>query len=196
LGEKAMTSKVRICTPGEAQAALASGNECQLVDVREFSEYETERVAGATLVPLSQFEQHADQIDRARPVYVMCRSGKRAAQAAERLAQKGFRDLRVIDGGLQAWSAAGYAVESGARRVWSLERQVRFVAGLFVFAGVVLSLLVHPWFVALSAFVGAGLVFAAVTDTCGMGMMLARMPWNRAPQKAAGQNSNGAVCSR
>ncbi len=73
---------------------------------------------------------------------------------------------------------------------------MRFAAGLFVLAGGVLSLLVHPWFVALSVFVGAGLVFAAVTDTCGMGMMLARMPWNRAPQSPAGQNSNGAVCSR
>lgn len=191
-----MTRNVRTCTVKEAQMALASGDDCQLVDVREFSEYETERVAGATLVPLSQLEHNVAQIDRGRSVYVLCRSGKRAAQAAERLALKGFEDLRVIDGGLQAWSGAGYAVESGGRRVWSLERQVRFAAGLLVLTGVILSLLVHPWLVALSAFVGAGLIFAAVTDTCGMAMMLARMPWNRAPQSSAGSASEGVAGTR
>lgn len=178
------------CTPEEARAAAGGARECQLVDVREFSEYEAERVAGATLAPLSRLEENAAQIARDRPVYLMCRSGKRAGQAAERLARLGYGDLRVIDGGLQAWAAAGLPVERGAGRVWSLERQVRFVAGLLVLAGVLLSL-VSPWFILLSGFVGAGLMFSAVTDTCGMGMMLARMPWNRQPK-----SQRGAACAR
>ena len=87
----------------------------------------------------------------------------------------------MIDGGLQGWVAAGLPIERGTGRVWSLERQVRFVAGLFVLTGILLSL-ISPWFVTLSAFVGAGLTFSAITDTCGMAMMLARMPWNQRPK--------------
>ena len=82
---------------------------------------------------------------------------------------------------MQAWAATGLPIERGTGRVWALERQVRFVAGLLVLLGVLLSL-VSPWFVLLSGFIGAGLTFSAVTDTCGMGMMLARMPWNRKPK--------------
>ncbi len=109
----------------------------------------------------------------------MCRSGNRAKQAAERLARKGFTDVHVVEGGMLAWTEAGLPVVKGESKVWSLERQVRFVAGLLVVLGAGLSIAAHPYFIALSAFVGAGLVFAAVTDTCGMAMILARMPWNQ-----------------
>lgn len=181
---------IRRCTVSEARAAVSSGERCQLVDVREFSEYETERVAGAVFVPLSALEQNANVIDRNRPIYLMCRSGKRASQAAERLARLGYSDLRVIDGGIQAWTAAELPVERGINRVWSLERQVRFAAGLLVLTGVLLSL-ISPWFILLSGVIGTGLTFSAVTDTCGMGMMLARMPWNQKPK-----NQTGRACAR
>lgn len=184
-----MTNMIRKCTPAEARSAFLAENGCQIVDVREFSEYDAERVEGATLASLSALDQNLGLIERDRPVYLMCRSGKRAQQAAERLSGQGFTDLRVIDGGLQGWSEAGLPVERGSGRVWSLERQVRFVAGLFVLTGILLSL-TSPWFVLLSAFVGAGLTFSAITDTCGMGMMLARMPWNQKPKSAS-----DAVCA-
>lgn len=184
-----MTNMIRKCTPAEARAALLADNGCQIVDVREFSEYDAERVEGATLASLSALDQNLGLIERDRPVYLMCRSGNRAQQAAERLSGQGFTDLRVIDGGLQGWSEAGLPVERGSGRVWSLERQVRFVAGLFVLTGILLSL-ISPWFALLSAFVGAGLTFSAITDTCGMGMMLARMPWNRGPK-----TGSDAVCA-
>ena len=157
-----------------------TGGECQIIDVREFSEYDSERVTGARLMPLSQFEKHVAEIDRTKPVYLMCRSGNRAKQAAEKLIAKGFADVRVIEGGMQAWSNANLPVIKGESKVWSLERQVRFTAGLLVLTGAILSFAVHPYFILLSGFIGAGLVFAAVTDTCGMGMMLAKMPWNQA----------------
>jgi rhodanese-related sulfurtransferase len=148
------------------------------LDVREVFEHEAERITSARLTPLSALQHSVDGIDRERPVYLLCRSGNRAAQAAERLAGWGFKDVRVIRGGLQAWSAEGLATEKGQNRMWSLERQVRFAAGFLVLSGVLLSLL-SPWFILLSGFVGSGLMFSAVTDTCAMGMLLARMPWNR-----------------
>lgn len=165
----------------EINELLDGGGECQVIDVREFSEFHSERIADAQLMPLSNFEKHADEIDHSKPVYLMCRSGNRAKQAAEKLAKKGFTDIHVVEGGMLAWSGANLPVVKGESKVWSLERQVRFAAGLFVLTGVLLGIFVTPYFFILSAFVGAGLVFSAVTDTCGMGMVLARMPWNKAP---------------
>jgi rhodanese-related sulfurtransferase len=166
------------CTIEDLSLALRDAH--QVIDVREASEYEAERIAGTRLVPLSALDRHLDTLDRNRAVYVVCRSGSRAAKAAERLGALGWHDVRVVDGGLRAWAAAGLPVERGSRRTWSLERQVRFTAGLLVLMGVVLSLLVHPSAVLLAGLVGGGLMFSAATDTCTMGMALARMPWNRA----------------
>lgn len=160
---------------------LDGGGECQVIDVREFSEFNAERIADAKLMPLSNFEKHADEIDHSKPVYIMCRSGNRASRAAEKLAAKGFTDIHVVEGGMQAWSAANLPIVKGESKVWSLEHQVRFTAGLFVLTGVVLGFLVTPYLYILSAFVGGGLMFSALTDTCGMGMVLARMPWNKGP---------------
>lgn len=158
----------------------SAGGECQIVDVREFAEYDQERITGARLMPLSAFEKHVAEIDRTKPVFLLCRSGGRARTAAEKLIGKGFTDVRVIEGGMNAWTSANLPVIKGASKVWSLERQVRFAAGSLVILGVVLSLAIHPYLIALSAFVGAGLVFSAATDTCGMAMILAKMPWNQA----------------
>lgn len=110
----------------------------------------------------------------------------------ERLQQLGYPDIQILAGGLQAWMAAGQAVERGAGRVWSLERHVGGVAGVLVLLGVLLAWLVHPGFVALAAFVGAGLVFTTVTNSCGMGMVLARMPWNQRPKNAVGMTCTPA----
>lgn len=166
----------------EINELLSSGSECQVIDVREFPEFDAERIEAAELMPLSSFEKLADGIDHSKPVYLMCRSGNRAKTAAERLAKKGFTDVHVIEGGMVAWSAAKLPVIRGVSKVWGLERQVRFVAGSLVLLGFVLSSLVHPFAIFLSAFIGAGLVFSAATDTCGMGMVLAKMPWNRRRQ--------------
>ena len=169
----------------EVNEMLENGIECQVIDVREFAEFDTEKIHRAKLVPLSNFEKHSAEIDHSKPVYLMCRSGNRAKQAAEKLIRKGFGDIHVIEGGMLAWSKAGLPIVIGESKIWSLERQVRFAAGLMGLIGVILAFSVHPYFALLSGFIGAGLVFAAVTDTCGMAMMLARMPWNKA---------SGATC--
>jgi rhodanese-related sulfurtransferase len=167
----------RSCTPGEVSVALGEG--AQVIDVREPAELATERIPGVRPAPLSSLESHLGALDRDRPVFVVGRSGKRAATAAEKLAALGHRDVRVMEGGLLAWTGEGRPVQRGKRRVWALERQVRFVAGTLVLAGVLLAVLVHPAFVAVAGFVGAGLMFAGATDICAMAMLLARMPWNQ-----------------
>lgn len=172
---------IKRATVHEMNELLDGGGECQVIDVREFSEFNSERIADAQLMPLSNFEKHADEIDHTKPVYLMCRSGNRAKNAAEKLASKGFTDIHVIEGGMVAWAGANLPVVKGESKVWSLERQVRFTAGMFVLTGLVLGVFLSPYLLLISAFVGAGLMFSAATDTCAMGMALAKMPWNKAP---------------
>ena len=177
-----MQQTIHHTTVDALRARLAQGDACQVIDVREGAEYDAEHVAEARLVPLSAFAPQTVELDPQQTVYVLCRSGTRARHAAARLQQRGYQDVRVVTGGMQAWIAAGYPVERGTYRAWSLERQVRLVAGTAVLLSVGLSWMVHPGFSALAACIGAGLAFSAVTDTCGMAMLLARMPWNRRPQ--------------
>lgn len=155
------------------------GGATSVIDVRMGGEYAAEHVPGSRLIPLDQVAQRADEV-RATPAprLLLCRTGNRAEMARDALAQLGVGGLTVIDGGIEAYRAAGGEVEEG-KGVISLERQVRIVAGLLVLGGVVLGFLVHPAFFGLAGFVGAGLAFAGITDTCAMGLLLGKMPWNR-----------------
>ena len=112
------------------------------------------------------------------PLYMICRSGSRGRQACEKFLAAGYHNVVNVEGGTLAWERAGLPVVRGKKAI-SLERQVRIAAGSLVVLGTALGAFVHPGFLGLAAFVGAGLVFAGITDTCGMGMLLARMPWNR-----------------
>jgi rhodanese-related sulfurtransferase len=150
-----------------------------LVDVREYAEYAGGRVSGAKLVPLGEIEKRHTELDHRHTVYVMCRSGRRSGEAQKRLKSLGFQNVVNVKGGFDAWKAEDLPFEKDEKAPWSLERQVRFVAGLLVLTGVLLSIFVHPYLIGISAFVGAGLTFAGATDWCGMGMLLAKMPWNR-----------------
>ncbi len=87
-----------------------------------------------------------------------------------------------VEGGTRAWQGAGLPVVQG-KKILSLERQVRIATGTLVLIGAVLGWIIHPAFIGISAFVGAGLVFAGVTDSCAMGAMLAKMPWNQISQE-------------
>jgi len=156
--------------------------DLHLVDVREYAEYAGGRVAGAKLVPLGELEARHTELDHTKPVYVMCRTGRRSGEAQKRLKALGFTNVVNVAGGFEDWKKQDLPFEQDENAPWSLERQVRFAAGLLVLLGVVLSLAVHPYFIAISAFVGAGLTFAGATDWCGMAMLLAKMPWNRRVQ--------------
>lgn len=159
---------------------LSRDPELRIVDVREPVEYQAEKIEKASNVPLSSFAKNAPNISADKPVYLLCRSGNRASQAAGKLCGMGREDVYVIEGGLEACKRSGIPVTKGVSRVWEMDRQVRFAAGTLVVAGIILSWFLHPAFIGLSAFVGAGLVFSGATNTCGMAMMLARMPWNQA----------------
>jgi rhodanese-related sulfurtransferase len=164
--------------PAELRELLDQDEPLQLVDVREHAEFASGRIPGARLLPMGELQRRAAELDRSQPVVCVCRSGKRSAQAVKKLAALGFDGVHQLDGGLMAWEQAGFPLEKDERAPWALERQVRLAAGLLVLTGLGFSL-VWPATIGLSWFVGTGLVFAAVTDWCGMGLLLARMPWNR-----------------
>jgi rhodanese-related sulfurtransferase len=171
-------------TPRALAELCARGKKIELIDVRTPAEYRELHVAQARNVPLDQLDQRtmAQARDAARqePLYVICRSGGRARQACEKFFSSGDANVVNVEGGTLAWADCGLPVVRGQKAV-SLERQVRIAAGSLVLLGATLGWFVHPAFVALSALVGAGLVFAGITDTCAMGLLLARMPWNRVP---------------
>ena len=171
---------VATVTPARLQELRTAGKSIDLIDVRTPVEYREVHLEFARNVPLDRLDPAALAGDRrpGEPLYVICKSGGRGRQACEKLAAAGCPDVVNVEGGTQACVEAGLPVVRGKKAV-SLERQVRIAAGLLVLLGAALGWFVHPAFVGLSAFVGAGLVFAGVTDTCGMGMLLARMPWNR-----------------
>jgi rhodanese-related sulfurtransferase len=168
-------------SPRELNDLRAKGRSVELIDVRTPAEFREVHVDFARNVPLHDLDPTAVRREHApgdEPLYFICRSGSRGKQACEKYLAAGYVNVRNVEGGTLAWAECGLPVMRGAKAM-SLERQVRIAAGLLVLLGVVLGWLVHPGFLGLAAFVGAGLVFAGVTDTCGMAMLLARLPWNR-----------------
>ncbi len=168
--------------PNELSKLKTDGEHIDLIDVRTPVEFREVHAEGATNVPLDRL--NPKEISEARngsagdPLYVICKSGARGAKAVQKFIDAGLEQAVNVEGGTQAWEQAGLPVKRGKKAI-SLERQVRIVAGFLVLLGAILSIAVHPYFVGLSAFIGAGLMFAGITDTCGMGMMLAKMPWNQ-----------------
>jgi len=158
---------------------LGSAVPPRVLDVRTPGEFETAHIAGAYNVPLDLLREHRDEIIKHLDdeVVLVCRSGKRAAQAEETLRNAGLCNVHILDGGIVAWESAGFAVNRGSQR-WDLERQVRLVAGSMVLSSVLASVAV-PRLKWLAAGVGGGLTFAALSNTCAMGMMLSKLPYNR-----------------
>ncbi|MGC9943257.1 MAG: rhodanese-like domain-containing protein [Verrucomicrobiota bacterium] len=175
-----MSQPTPTISAAEAAAEISSGRGT-LVDVRTTAEFREVHAEGAILVPLDILDRPRVEIVRGAdtgPVYLLCASGIRAVKAAEKLRTAGLFHVQVVEGGTNAWIAAGLPVIRG-RKTISIERQVRIGAGSLVVIGTGLGRFVHPAFYILAAFIGAGLVFAGVTDICGMANVLAKAPWNR-----------------
>src|SRR5476651_437192 len=188
---------IAVINPQAFAKLCNEGQKIDLIDVRTPVEFREVHVEIARNVPLDQLDAAA--LMQARngsanePLYVICRSGSRGQRSCEKFLKAGFSNVVNIEGGTMACVEAGLPVVRGKKAI-SLERQVRIAAGSLVLLGAVLYF-VHPAFIELSAFVGAGLVFAGITDTCGMGMMLARMPWNQVKEAASPCCATKEVCS-
>ena len=170
---------MKTISPIELQNLLAAQPGLAVLDVRTPVEFAEVHVPQARNIPLDQLQPGAVQVPKDQAVYLLCRSGQRATKAAEKLAKQGFAEPIVVEGGTLAWIAANLPVTRSAVKVVSVERQVRIAAGSLVLIGVLLGWFVHRGFYGLAGFVGAGLVFAGITDFCGMGLLLAKLPWNR-----------------
>ncbi len=176
-----MTTQIKTITCKEL-AVLCTKTELDVIDVRTPVEFRELHCKYARNTPLDSLDPHSIMAARVtskdEPVYVICRSGQRAEKACEAFLKAGFTNVINVEGGTSAWDTAGLPVVRGKKAV-SLERQVRIAAGFIVLAGALLTQFVDPlWFV-VPAFVGAGLMFAGITDTCAMGMMISKMPWNK-----------------
>lgn len=189
---------IQSISPQQLRELCQSGREVDLIDVRTPVEFREVHVAFARNVPLDTLNPQSIQAARgsrqSEPLFVICRSGSRGKQACEKFIASGIAQVINVEGGTMACDQAGLEVVRGKKAI-SLERQVRIAAGLLVLAGAALGFFVDQRWIGLSAFVGAGLVFAGVTDTCGMGMILARMPWNQVPTTATAGKSKEQACS-
>jgi rhodanese-related sulfurtransferase len=170
----------RTITPQELNEMVERGESLDLIDVRTPVEFREVHVSYAKNVPLDRL--NAGEIKEARagsdrPLYVICRSGNRSKQACDKLVAAGCGDVVNVEGGTNACVEAGLPVVRGKKAI-SLERQVRIVAGLMSMIGIA-GYFYNEWFLVLPAMVGVGMFFAGVTDTCGMGLLLGRMPWNQ-----------------
>jgi rhodanese-related sulfurtransferase len=173
---------VRTISPKELADLCGKADKIDLIDVRTPMEYQEVHATVARNVPLDQLDPAAvwksRQCGADSPLYVICRSGSRGQQACQKFLQAGFTSVVNVEGGTLAWEKCGLPVQRG-RKVVSLQRQVQMIAGSLIVLGVVLGWTVHPACSGLSLAMGAGLFMTGVTDSCLMGMMLAKMPWNR-----------------
>lgn len=150
-----------------------------LIDVRTPAEYGSLHAESARSHPMESLDMGTFPFSKDQEIHVICQSGGRSMKVCQKLESAGFEKVVNVEGGTSAWDGAGLPVVAG-KKAMSLERQVRIAAGALVVIGAVIGHFYNPAGYGLSAFVGAGLVFAGVTDTCGMGMIIAKMPWNRA----------------
>ena len=174
-------SKQKTISPASLAAFLGAGAAHELLDVRTPPEYASAHVPGATLIPLDELKVEAFVAGHKRgtPIYVFCQAGQRATKAIEQFQLAGCDDCILVEGGTQAWIDSGLPVHRGASSVLPIMRQVQIVVGSLSAVGAILALTVNPWFAVLPLLLGCGLVFAGISGTCGMALLLARMPWNR-----------------
>jgi rhodanese-related sulfurtransferase len=175
--------------------AAANASSYQCIDVRAPGEYASGHIPGAVNIPMDQIEARLDDLLPAAPILLVCQAGKRARMVAG-LLEPCRPDVIVLEGGTAAWAAAGLPLVTSVKSRFSLERQVRLIAGLLVLISVLLSLIANRNWIFLAAAVGAGLTFAGLTDICMMASLLIRMPWNQPRStRAKGSAVNPQHCN-
>ncbi len=175
-------------------AEIATNGPVDIIDVRTPAEFESARAKYAKSFPLNSLNPQSIQSQRTtqsdHPLYLICKMGGRSMKACEQFVAAGFPNVVNVTGGTDAWVAAGHPAVHGERKVMALDRQMRITAGLFVLLGVVLSIW-FPWAIWIAGFIGAGLLFSGITDTCGMVAVLAKMPWNQQTKPVNQPNGGG-----
>jgi rhodanese-related sulfurtransferase len=173
--------------------ALRSGRELLLLDVRTSIEHREKHIEGSQLMPLDALDAAAVKaaLGQARQCVIICHSGRRAAQAQQKLAAAGCERLAVLEGGVSAWEAAGLPLTHSAKKHLPLMRQVQLIIGLCVLAGSILAYAVNPNFIVIPVFFACGLTFAGATGWCGLAIFLSRMPWN----KVQGGSASAQTCT-
>jgi len=186
-------STLTITAASAAQQRQNKAAEFQWIDVRSASEYASGHIPSAVNIPLEQIEVRLDDLQPNLPIILVCQSGKRARMVAG-LLESCRKDVTVLEGGTSAWRAAGLPLVMSTNSRWSLERQVRLIAGLLILASLFLSRFSNPYWLGLTAFVGLGLSFAGATDLCLMAALLLRLPWNRV-RHCVVQSSRNQECT-
>ena len=160
---------------------LQSGKRVALIDVRTPVEHDEQRISGSHLMPLDRLDANAvkSTAQSAEQCVIICRSGKRAEQAFQKLQAAGCENLSILDGGVTGWESAGLPLERSERKRLPLMRQVQLVIGVLALVGSILALTVHKNFAIIPAFLGAGLTMAGATGWCGLAILLSKMPWNK-----------------
>ncbi len=171
-----MTDTIDVST---LQGLMERDPSLRILDVRTGGEFETVHIPGSYNVPLDTLGEHVEDLaDVEHTVVLVCQSGNRASSAHTKLADAGKETLHLLDGGIAAWETAGGQVSRSGTNRWAMDRQVRLAAGALALAGVALSTVV-PQAKWLAGAVATGLVVSAVTDSCAMAAVLAKLPYNR-----------------
>ena len=159
-------------------AKLLAADEIVLIDIREPDEYAREHIDGAISLPLSQLEGARVELHPRQAAVFHCRSGSRTQSNCNKLSSIIDGDAYLLEGGIEAWKKAGLPVVTDKKAPIEIMRQVQITAGALVLLGLALGVFVDPGFLGLSAFIGAGLLFAGVSGWCGMAALLGALPWN------------------
>ncbi len=161
---------------------LTESTNVQIIDVRSVGEYRAGHIPGSIHIPYEEIQSRLEDVTGDRPAVLVCQSGTRANIACDLIIQS-RSNATVLMGGFAEWCKAKYPVVVAQISNWSLERQVRFTAGLIILIGLILGTWVNPWLYMISAFIGVGLTFSGITNFCGMGVLMSKMPWNQPIQK-------------
>jgi rhodanese-related sulfurtransferase len=176
--------------------SVAEARDALVVDVREYPEFAAGAISKSQLVPLSTLKRAAENWDRNAEYIFVCKVGQRSETAARQMSAAGFTNVANLAGGIDAWKASGLPLDRLETNVWSLERQVRAIAGSLVLITAVLGLTVSRWFFAGTVFVGAGLTFSGISNICLMATLLGKMPWNKPRTVTVGKASEAAPALR
>jgi glyoxylase-like metal-dependent hydrolase (beta-lactamase superfamily II)/rhodanese-related sulfurtransferase len=179
-------------SPKEAYELISKDSKFKLLDVRSALEYDEIHIKDSINIPVDTISSKIKELNQGDQSYIVfCRTGNRSFMAADTLMQSGISSIKVIQGGIARWQKEKLPVVKG-KSVISLERQVRIIAGVLVLFGSIMAWLVHWAFVLIPVFVSCGLIFAGITNSCLMGMLLMKLPYNKKIYKPKG---GGGTCS-